>query len=127
MLNSNPSGLFRPLLLNSAGHKLSILRHFIMDVRAGAGAGATISSSSPTVSPALVAVCQMTSTDDVQANLSMCQRLIVKSKQMGAVMTFLPGMEISTLTVLLAPGYDHCNILDLAVLHIKWRTLKASG
>merc|ERR1712142_1461331 len=62
-----------------------------MDVRAGAGAGATISSSSsPTVSPTLVAVCQMTSTDDVQANLSNCQRLIVKSKQMGAVMTFLP-------------------------------------
>ena len=51
----------------------------------------TMSSSESSSKPAVVAVCQMTATDDVGVNLSICQKLINKSKKLGASMTFLPG------------------------------------
>lgn len=49
-----------------------------------------MSSSESSSKPAVVAVCQMTATDDVGVNLSICQKLINKSKKLGASMTFLP-------------------------------------
>ncbi|XP_071960916.1 deaminated glutathione amidase-like isoform X2 [Antedon mediterranea] len=38
----------------------------------------------------LIAVCQMTSTSDIEANYKTCEQLVHRASQMGAEMTFLP-------------------------------------